>query len=134
MYKKILSCCFILLIVGCSSQNALNQPELKDLNVFSVGVDRNQLILEIGAPAHTEQSDGGNKVDLFSFVQGYSHGVRASRAVAHGVADVFTLGLWSIAGTQIEESYNGTILGYRVEYDELGKVIKVDRLVEKDRN
>jgi len=121
-------------MLGCSSQNALNQPELKDLSVLSVGVDRERLILEVGSPAHTEKLDNGNKVDLFNFIQGYSHGVRASRAVAHGIADVFTLGLWSIAGSQIEENYNGTILGYRVVYDQSDKVIKVDKLVEKDRN
>jgi len=102
--------------------------------VLSVGVNREKLILEIGPPAHTEKLDNGNKVDLFSFVQGYSHGVRASRAVAHGVADVFTLGLWSIAGSQIEESYNGTIMGYKVTYDDSDKVAKVEKLVEKDRN
>tara|TARA_B100000780_G_scaffold214126_1_gene153675 strand:+ start:675 stop:1076 length:402 start_codon:yes stop_codon:yes gene_type:complete len=123
-----------LLVVGCASQNALNQPELKDLSIFTVGTEREQLILEVGSPAHTEKLENGDRVDLFSFVQGYSHSVRASRAAAHGLAEIATLGLWSIAGSQIEESYNGTILGFKVTYDESNKVTQVEKLVEKDRN
>ena len=123
-----------LLIIGCASQNALDQPEKKDLSILSVGSERELVILEIGAPAHTEILENGNKVDLFSFVQGYSHGVRASRAAAHGVAEVATLGLWSLAGAQIEESYNGTLMGYKVTYDQSDIVILVEKLVEKDRD
>lgn len=70
-------------------------------------------------------------IDLFSFVQGYSKGNRAARAFGHGIADVLTIGLWSLAGSQIEESYNGTILGFRVTYEE-NLVIKAEKLVEKD--
>lgn len=117
---------------GCASQNALNQPEKKDLTVLDIGTHRDMVILELGAPANTK-TDESTIVDLFSFVQGYSQGNRAARAFGHGVADIATLGLWSLAGSQIEESYNGTILGYKVTYEE-ELVVKAERLVEKDVN
>lgn len=123
----------VLLLSACASQNALDQPEAKDLTVLTVGTDRELVILELGAPAHSEVLPSGDVVDLFSFVQGYSHGNRAARALGHGVADVMTLGLWSLAGSQIEESYNGTIMGYRVTYKDK-KVANAERLVEKDRD
>jgi hypothetical protein len=41
------------------------------------------------------------------------------------------LGLWSLAGSQIEESFNGTIMGFRVTYKD-EKVILSEKLVEKD--
>jgi hypothetical protein len=115
---------------GCASQNALDQPEKKDLTVLDVGTHRDMVILELGAPANTK-SDESTIVDLFSFVQGYSQGNRAARAFGHGVADIATLGLWSLAGSQIEESYNGSIMGYRVTYEE-EFVVKTEKLVDKD--
>jgi hypothetical protein len=119
-----------IFLSGCASQNALNQPEKKDLTILQVGTHRDMVILELGAPANTK-TDENVIIDLFSFVQGYSQGNRAARAFSHGVADIATLGLWSLAGSQIEESFNGTIMGYRVTYeDEL--VTKTERLVEKD--
>lgn len=119
-----------LIINGCASQNALDQPEKKDLTVLDVGTSRDMVILELGAPANTEKNEN-ETVDLFSFVQGYSQGNRAARAFGHGIADIATLGLWSLAGSQIEESYNGTIMGYRVTYlDDI--VTKAEKLVEKD--
>ena len=132
---KLLSTMFVCLLVlsGCASQAALDQPEEKDLSVLDVGTHREQVILELGAPAHTEEVNG-HKVDLFSFVQGYSHSQRATRALAHGVAEVATLGLWSLAGAQIEENFNGTIMGYKVTYDANNIIIKAERLVEKERN
>lgn len=119
-----------LFLGGCASQNALDQPEKKDLSVLDIGTHRDMVILELGAPANTKQN-GSEIVDLFSFVQGYSQGNRAARAFGHGMADIATLGLWSLAGSQIEESYNGTIMGYRVTYlDDM--VTKAEKLVEKD--
>jgi hypothetical protein len=118
-----------LFFTGCASQNALDQPEKKDLTVLEVGTHRDMVILELGAPASTKVKDA-QTIDLFSFVQGYSKANRGTRAFAHGLADVATLGLWSLAGSQIEESYNGTIMGYRITYeDEI--IIKSEQLVEK---
>ena len=40
-------------------------------------------------------------------MQGYSKANKISRAVWHGAADVFTLGLWEIIGTPTESAFNG---------------------------
>ena len=115
---------------GCASQNALDQPEKKDLSVLNIGTHRDMVILELGAPASTKVVES-QTIDLFSFVQGYSRANRGSRAFAHGLADVATLGLWSLAGSQVEESFNGTIMGFRITYeDEI--VIRSEQLIEKD--
>jgi hypothetical protein len=128
--KKVVLLTLFLAISGCASQNALDQPEKKDLTVLNVGTNRDMVILELGAPANTKIT-GSNIVDLFSFKQGYSKANRGTRAFAHGIADVATLGLWSLAGSQIEESFNGTIMGFRVTYKD-EKVILSEKLVEKD--
>jgi len=128
--NKLLLIGLLFVLGGCASQNALDQPEKKDLTVLELGTHRDMVILELGAPANTNINNEIT-VDLFSFVQGYSRASRASRAFGHGLADFATLGLWSLAGSQIEESYNGTIMGFRVTYEEQ-RVIKAEQLVEKD--
>lgn len=128
--NKLLLVSAFLFLGGCASQNALDQPEKKDLTVLQSGTHRDMVILELGAPANTTVQDALT-IDLFSFVQGYSRANRAGRAFGHGLADVATLGLWSLAGSQIEESYNGTIMGFRVTYEDQ-IVIKAEQLVEKD--
>lgn len=128
--KKLILVFGFMLLSGCASQNALNQPEKKDLTVLEAGTHRDMVILELGAPANTEIKENIT-VDLFSFVQGYSRANRGVRAFSHGLADVATLGLWSLAGSQIEESYNGTIMGFRVTYEDQ-RVIKAEQLLEKD--
>lgn len=128
--KSLILVIGLVFLSGCASQNALNQPEKKDLTVLESGTHRDMVILELGAPANTEVQDNVT-IDLFSFVQGYSRANRGVRAFSHGIADVATLGLWSLAGSQIEESYNGTIMGFRVTYED-EKVIKAEQLLEKD--
>ena len=61
-------------------------------------------------------------VDVFQFVQGYSKGAKAARSIFHGVADVFTLGLWEIVGTPTELIASGTKLKVTVTYDDQQKV------------
>jgi len=74
------------------------------------------LLAELGQPTATETRDG-RKVDVFSFTQGYSKPAKAARAVFHGVADVFTLGLWEVVGTPTEAVFDGTKIGLKVTYD-----------------
>jgi len=128
--KKLILLGIFMFLGGCASQNALDQPEKKDLSVLNIGTHRDMVILELGAPASTKVVES-QTIDLFSFVQGYSRANRGSRAFAHGLADVATLGLWSLAGSQVEESFNGTIMGFRITYeDEI--VIRSEQLIEKD--
>ena len=95
---------------------AANQPGPKDLSLFTKGTPRAKLIAEFGAPINTEMKDGARK-DIFKFTHGYDAGVRAGRAVLHGAADVFTLGLWEVVGTPTEGYLNGSQLSAEVVYD-----------------
>ncbi len=100
---------------------ATKQPSLKDLTVFRPGTERDLVIAQVGPPLSTEKVEGGKK-DIYTFVQGYSTGTKAARAVFHGAADVFTLGIWEAIGTPIEGAYNGKKITERVVYDSDDKV------------
>ena len=84
-------------------------------------------VMELGSPMHTEDGPDG-RVDYYKFVQGYHARVKAGRAVFHGVADFFTLGLWEIAGTPIEGIADGTEVKLEVHYDEHQRVRLVKAL------
>ena len=133
MRKYLLIIFISLFLTNCATEQALNQPVKKDLSVFTIGTDRELVLLEIGTPAETIVKDGV-KYDLFSFVQGYSKGARIARASGHLLAEISTLGLWGLVGTPIEQSYNGKVLGYKVTYDKNDKVFKVEKLIERDNN
>jgi outer membrane protein assembly factor BamE (lipoprotein component of BamABCDE complex) len=119
-------------LAGCSVYMAAKQPSEKNLEVMSVGTPRNVVLAELGTPAATETRDG-KKVDVFSFVQGYSKGSKTGRAVFHGVADVFTLGLWEVVGTPTEAIFDGTKVMYEITYDEGNRVEIVIALTEKSK-
>jgi hypothetical protein len=103
---------------GCSVYMAAKQPEKKDVSVLNRGTSRNHVIAELGSPAHTTIDDEGQKCDVFLFVQGYSSGAKAGRALFHGAADVLTLGLWEVVGTPVETVASGDEVKCEVFYDE----------------
>lgn len=109
---------------GCAVFMAAKQPPKKDLSVLSVGTPRGVLLAELGQPTATQTRDG-EKVDVFSFTQGYSKPAKAARAVFHGAADVFTLGLWEVVGTPTEAIFDGTKMALEVTYDENDRVRNV---------
>ena len=109
---------------GCSVYLAAHQPDKKDITLLKPGTPRSVLVSEFGQPASSETRDG-KRVDIFTFVQGYSEGAKTSRAVWHGVADVFTLGLWEVIGYPVEKTYSGEKMTYEVTYDADNNVEKV---------
>ncbi len=102
---------------GCAVNRAANQPSEKDTSLLSAGTPRAKILAEFGAPINTEIKDG-KKSDIFSFIQGYSTGAKASRVFLHGAADVMTLGLWELVGGSVEGAYNGEKVSFQVNYDE----------------
>jgi hypothetical protein len=112
------------LFSGCAVYMAAHQPDVKDLNVLSVGQPRARLIAELGPPVSTYTTNGV-RTDIFSFTQGYSGGAKAGRAVLHGAADVATLGLWEVVGTPTEGYFSGTQLSAQVTYDAQDRVTAV---------
>ena len=123
---------FLLNSAGCSVYMAAKQPPEKNLDVMTVGTPRRLVLAELGQPVASETRDG-KKVDVFSFVQGYSKGAKTGRALFHGVADVFTLGLWEVVGTPTEAIFDGTKVTYEITYDEGNRVETVVPLTEKSK-
>ena len=115
---------------GCATVMAAHQPGQKNLGVLAVGTPRDSVIAELGAPVTTE-TENGNKVDIFKFVQGYSQANKTVRTIGHGVADVFTLGLWEVVGTPTEATFHGQDLAVKVTYDQNNDVSQVNYLQKK---
>lgn len=109
---------------GCSVYMAAKQPGRLDVSLFQQGTPRGLLLAEFGLPVVAEEKDG-RKVEIFKFKQGYSGGAKAGRAIFHGAADVFTLGLWEVVGTPTEGTFDGTDMAYQVTYDKDDKVSEV---------
>ena len=118
---------FVVIIIfifgqGCSVYMAANQPDKKDVSVFNVGTPRTHVIAEAGSPRYTKENADGTLTDTFVFVQGYSSGSKAGRALFHGAADFLTLGLWEVIGTPVEAVADGTEVQVEVFYDANEKV------------
>jgi outer membrane protein assembly factor BamE (lipoprotein component of BamABCDE complex) len=112
---------------GCSVYKAFNLPDKKDVDLFSVGTPRENIIAEFGPPINTETQDG-KKIDIYKFVQGYSKGAKGIRTFFHTGADVVTLGLWEVVGTPVENAYSGDEMAFKVTFDENNKVLEVTPL------
>jgi hypothetical protein len=122
---------------GCAAVKASRQPDKKDLGVLHQGVPRTHVVAELGRPEWTRERDGVI-TDVFSFKQGYSKGVKASRALVHGAADVVTGGLWEVIGIPAETLADGTDVQVVVTYDDLEnvravQVVKGQKVLEERR-
>lgn len=116
-----LSCVLLNLWAGCAVYMATNQPTKKNLAVLKPGTERDLVIAELGAPVNSESVQEGEK-EIYTFIQGYSKLAKASRALFHGTADVFTIGLWEVVGTPVEGALDGKRISVRVIFDANGKV------------
>ena len=101
---------------------AAKQPGKKNIELIKPGVPRSLILAEFGNPISSEVRDDGKKYEIFRFVQGYSKGAKAGRAIFHGAADVLTLGLWEAVGTPTEGTFDGKEMAFQVRYDKYGKV------------
>jgi hypothetical protein len=128
LMRPVLQLCLLALIAGslagCSVYMAANQPDKKDMGILKPGTPRSAVLAELGTPVETVTRSGA-KVDVFTFVQGYSGLEKGGRAVLHGAADVLTLGLWEVVGTPIEGYANGTKVSVEINYDREDRVVKV---------
>jgi hypothetical protein len=130
--RKYAFVCMLALVFnsGCSVFMAAKQPDKKNVELFQVGTSRTALLGEFGTPAVTE-TRGGKKYEIFKFVQGYSTGVKAGRALFHGAADVLTLGLWEVVGTPTEAIFRGDEMAFEVSYDDYDQIDQVTVLKKK---
>ena len=111
----------MLATTGCSVYKASTQAGVKDLTVLKEGTPRALVISEFGVPTVTEQRNG-KRVEFYNFKQGYHTSTKAARALFHGAADVFTLGLWEVVGTPIENMVDGTDMSIEITYDETDRL------------
>lgn len=129
---KYLLLCFpftLLCLSGCSVFMAANQPPEKNLEILTAGTSRKRILSEFGQPL-SSRLVGMNRVDLFTFIQGYSKEAKVGRAFAHGTMDVATGGVWEVAGTPTEAVFSGKKLSYEITYDRHDRVLRVVRLGE----
>ena len=118
-------------LAGCSVYMATKQPDAKNVDLFTVGTSRTLMLAEFGMPAATETKNG-RTYEIFKFVNGYSAGAKAGRAVFHGAADVVTLGLWEVVGTPTEGVFfTGDEMVFRVRYDKDDRIDEVVALKRK---
>lgn len=106
---------------------AAHQPDKKDLGILKEGTPQSVLRAELGQPVWCGEEDGC-PVDLFKFRQGYSTRAKVATAAFHGIADVFTLGLWEVVGTPAEAIAHGTDITVKVVYDNDLKILRVETL------
>ena len=126
----LLSLLLVSFISGCAVVMAVKQPSQKNLDLFAVGTPRSLVVAEFGSPIDSQSKDG-LKVEIYKFIQGYSVGVKSGRAIFHGAADFFTLGLWEVAATPIEGMANGREIAVEVTYDDNGKIKESNILKEE---
>lgn len=100
---------------------ASRQPDGKNMSVLNQGTPRGLVINEFGPPTSSEKKDG-DRVDMYSFKQGYSTTVKVFRVMWHIAADVFTLFLWELLGMPIEMVASGANTSAQVTYDEKDNV------------
>lgn len=114
--KKISTLLIVTSLTGCSVFMAANQPGYKNVEIIKQGTYRTQMINEFGAPVKTSKNPDGTVCDIYSFTQGYSGGAKTARAITHGIADLFTLGLWEVIGTPSELVFTGSNVSYQTCY------------------
>ena len=102
---------------------ATNQPSKKNLIVLKPGTERDLVIAELGAPITSDATAEGKK-DIYTFTQGYGKLNKASRAIFHGAADLFTACIWEAVGTPLEGSFDGKRISVRVLFDKNDKVME----------
>ena len=122
-YVRLVSVVALLATIssGCSVFMAMKGKQDPNMAAIHIGQDRSLVILNLGQPSKTVMMEN-LKADVFRLERG--NAPSGGRALAHGALDLFTLGLWEVAGTPIE-AMQGEKFVLTIEYDEKDKVRKV---------
>ena len=127
--RLIIIGCVAVYLQACSVVQATNSPSAKDLSVLDAGTNRYAVLAELGQPVASETDEDGNKVDVFSFVQGQHGAVKAGKGILYGALAVGTLGVSEIVTSPLEGAAgNGAEMQVQVNYDGDNKVSKVNTL------
>lgn len=90
----------LLALSGCSVGMALSGKKEPNLSVLRVGATKGEVEVQLGHPVSVVTAEDGSQAATYEFETGNEPS--AGRAVAHGLMDVVTLGLWEAVGTPIE--------------------------------
>ena len=104
---------------GCSVGMALHGADNPDIGVIRVGQPRSVVESELGRP---KTFDLEERRALYEYTTGESGS--AGRAIAHGVGDVLTLGLWEVVGTPVEAVQKHTFWSMSIWYTEEDAVLR----------
>ncbi len=88
----------IILLSGCSVFMAAKKEGIS-IDELSQCRTRSCVISKGAVPTKTEKTEEGDTIEAYT-VQARKGST--GRAVMHGVLDVFTLGIWEVAGTPME--------------------------------
>jgi hypothetical protein len=110
---------------GCSVYMAASAPPKRNTDLVQLGVPRQQLLSEFGAPTQSRTNDDGFLEDTWTFRQGDSTGWKVSRALFHGAADVFTIGMWEVVGTPTEMLLKEDETTFTVIYDKDDRAVYI---------
>ncbi len=107
-------------LAACSVGMALDGQKDPDLSVVKQNVHRTDIETQLGLPTKEERLPNGCVKAIYQCEIGKEPS--AGRAVAHGVMDVMTLGIWEIVGTPVER-LKGEKVTMIITYDRQGRVI-----------
>ncbi|MBA3814295.1 MAG: hypothetical protein H0X26_07390 [Alphaproteobacteria bacterium] len=113
-----------LLLSACSVGMALNGHKDPDLSVVRKDMHRTDVELQLGMPIRANTAPNGQTTAVYEYEVGRE--ASTGRAVAHGVMDVLTLGIWEFVGTPVEV-LKGDTLCITVIYDRNGRLISATR-------
>jgi hypothetical protein len=118
----------VLVLCGCSVFMAASDREGTDLSVASNGVSRTEVEEVLGTPEASTATPEGEWV-TYKYVKPKEGS--GGRAVAHGVLDVLTLGIWEVAGTPIEAVGDDKYGRIQVLYDSrTSRVVRTRKITE----
>lgn len=113
-----------LLLSACSVGMALNGQNDPDLSVVKKDVHRTDVEMQLGTPIQINTAPNGQITAIYEYEVGREPST--GRAVAHGVMDVLTLGIWEVVGTPVEV-LKGDKLYLIVIYDKNGRLISATK-------
>ena len=113
-----------LFLSACSVGMALNGKKDPDTSFIRKDIHRSDVEMQLGLPIKMHTAPNGQTTAVYEYEVGKEPS--AGRAVAHGVMDVLTLGIWEVVGTPVEV-LKGDTVQLTITYDREGRLISATR-------
>jgi hypothetical protein len=112
----------LLSLTCCSVFMAAKGGKEYNYALLKEGNSRDAILASFGEPESSETKEDGRIIDTYKLEEGDKS--KPGLAAGHLVMDVYTLGLWEIAGTVIEANEGRDVI-YEITYGPDGKVHSV---------